>query len=119
MCAPAELVWLSRELGHAVGQVTLHEGKYHQVKKMFSRIGGHVIQLHRNAVGGLDLAALGVSPGEYRKATAVEMEAACAAFPATAAVRDLRAPTSLSELTAVPVTDAAAISAAMGEVAAE
>ena len=45
--------------------VTLHEGRYHQVRRMFAAMGNHVDALHRDKVGGLtlpdDLAA-----GEYR-----------------------------------------------------
>ena len=33
--------------------VCLHEGKYHQVKRMFAAAGNHVEHLHRIAVGGM------------------------------------------------------------------
>ncbi len=35
--------------------VTLHEGKYHQVKRMFAACGRHVERLHRLSMGGLIL----------------------------------------------------------------
>ncbi|MCJ2122246.1 pseudouridine synthase [Methylobacterium sp. J-077] len=35
--------------------VTLTEGRYHQVRRMFAAIGNHVVDLHRDRVGGLDL----------------------------------------------------------------
>lgn len=35
--------------------VTLHEGRYHQVRRMFAAIGNHVTALHRDRVGGLAL----------------------------------------------------------------
>ncbi len=35
--------------------VTLHEGRYHQVRRMFAALGNHVDVLHRDRVGGLDL----------------------------------------------------------------
>lgn len=35
--------------------VTLHEGRYHQVRRMFAAVGNHVVALHRDRVGGLDL----------------------------------------------------------------
>jgi 16S rRNA pseudouridine516 synthase len=45
--------------------VTLTEGRYHQVRRMFAAVGNHVTALHRDRVGGLtlpdDLAA-----GEFR-----------------------------------------------------
>ncbi|WP_372614235.1 pseudouridine synthase, partial [Halomonas sp.] len=31
--------------------LTLHEGKYHQVKRMFTAIGHHVLALHRESIG--------------------------------------------------------------------
>lgn len=45
--------------------VTLREGKYHQIKRMFAACGYHVEALHRLSMGGLALdPALG--PGEYK-----------------------------------------------------
>ncbi|WP_449410970.1 pseudouridine synthase [Methylobacterium komagatae] len=35
--------------------VTLTEGRYHQVRRMFAALGNHVEVLHRDRVGGLDL----------------------------------------------------------------
>lgn len=35
--------------------VTLTEGRYHQVRRMFAALGNHVEALHRDRVGGLDL----------------------------------------------------------------
>lgn len=35
--------------------VRLREGRYHQVKRMFASLGNHVIELHRDAIGGLSL----------------------------------------------------------------
>lgn len=35
--------------------VTLHEGRYHQVRRMFAAVGNHVNALHRDRVGGLAL----------------------------------------------------------------
>lgn len=45
--------------------VTLHEGRYHQVRRMFAALGNHVVALHRDRVGGLTLPA-DLAPGEYR-----------------------------------------------------
>lgn len=35
--------------------LTIHEGKYHQVKRMFAAVGNKVIRLHREKVGVLSL----------------------------------------------------------------
>ncbi|KST57059.1 16S rRNA pseudouridine(516) synthase [Methylobacterium sp. GXS13] len=45
--------------------VTLTEGRYHQVRRMFAAIGNHVVALHRDRVGGLDLPA-DLPAGGYR-----------------------------------------------------
>lgn len=51
-------------------RLTLHEGRYHQVRRMFAAVGNHVESLHRPIVGGL---ALGDLPeGEWRVLTAAE-----------------------------------------------
>jgi len=60
-CAPARLTLLSsRE-----AEVTLTEGRYHQVRRMFAACGATVLALHRTDFGGL---ALGDLPaGEWRE----------------------------------------------------
>jgi 16S rRNA pseudouridine516 synthase len=45
--------------------VTLAEGRYHQVRRMFAALGNHVAVLHRDRVGGLSLPAE-LAPGQYR-----------------------------------------------------
>lgn len=45
--------------------VTLHEGKYHQIKRMFAACGRHVERLHRLSMGGLVLDPT-LAAGEYR-----------------------------------------------------
>lgn len=42
-------------LTHTTARVTLREGRYHQVRRMFAAIGNHVAALHRETVGGLTL----------------------------------------------------------------
>ena len=39
-------------------RLTLHEGRYHQVRRMFAAVGNHVQALHRSRVGGLELSDL-------------------------------------------------------------
>lgn len=48
---PAQLEVLSPTAAH----LTIHEGRYHQVRRMFAAVGNHVEALHRDRVGGLDL----------------------------------------------------------------
>jgi 16S rRNA pseudouridine516 synthase len=45
-------------------RVTLTEGRYHQVRRMFAAVGNHVQALHRSAIGSLELGDL--QPGEWR-----------------------------------------------------
>lgn len=45
--------------------VTLTEGRYHQVRRMFAALGNHVEALHRDRVGGLGLPD-DLSVGEFR-----------------------------------------------------
>ncbi len=54
--------------------VTLTEGRYHQVRRMFAAIGNHVTALHRDRVGGLDLPA-DLAAGAYRVMTAADVAA--------------------------------------------
>jgi 16S rRNA pseudouridine516 synthase len=45
--------------------VTLTEGRYHQVRRMFAAVGNHVVALHRDRVGGLALPD-DLPAGQYR-----------------------------------------------------
>ena len=52
--------------------ITISEGRYHQVKRMFAAVGNHVVTLHRESIGALSLdPALG--PGEFRDLTDAEI----------------------------------------------
>jgi 16S rRNA pseudouridine516 synthase len=51
---PAEL----EVIGSRHVRLTLHEGRYHQVRRMFAAVGNHVETLHRSRVGGLELGDL-------------------------------------------------------------
>ncbi len=46
----------------------IHEGKYHQVKRMFAAAGNHVVALHRESIGSIKLDPK-LAPGEYRALT--------------------------------------------------
>lgn len=52
--------------------LTIHEGRYHQVKRMFAAIGNKVIRLHRERVGSLALDE-SLAEGEYRFLSADEV----------------------------------------------
>ncbi len=54
--------------------LTIHEGRYHQVKRMFAAIGNKVEQLHREQIGDL-LLGDDLAEGEYRVLTAAEIAA--------------------------------------------
>jgi 16S rRNA pseudouridine516 synthase len=57
---PAELETIDARNARLV----LHEGRYHQARRMFAAVGNHVAALHRERIGGL---ALGDLPqGEWR-----------------------------------------------------
>lgn len=58
-----------------LARVTLHEGRYHQVKRMFHRVGCRVTALHREKVGDLALPP-DLKPGEWRAMTREEIELA-------------------------------------------
>lgn len=55
------------------GEITLTEGKYHQIKRMFERAGSEVIYLKRLSFGGVGLDA-SLRPGEWRYLTEDEEE---------------------------------------------
>ena len=54
--------------------LTIHEGKFHQVKRMVKALGGEVTYLKRVVFGGLRLDDLKLKKGESRKITEIEME---------------------------------------------
>jgi len=62
--AQAEARLLRSGAGSAVVELTLHEGRKHQVKRMCEAVGHPVRRLHRSRYAGLDL--LGLEPGACR-----------------------------------------------------
>lgn len=66
---PAKLEILTEH----TGLLTIQEGKYHQVKRMFAAIGCKVIGLKRISMGPLTLDE-SLEPGQYRRLTAEERE---------------------------------------------
>jgi 16S rRNA pseudouridine516 synthase len=70
LCKPAILHATPDRTG---GEITLTEGKYHQIKRMVEALGSHVTALGRVSFAGIPLdPALAV--GEWREATAEEIE---------------------------------------------
>lgn len=49
-------LWVAE--GEKQGYMTLHEGRYHQIRRMFETLGNKVIALHRYQTGGLGLGEL-------------------------------------------------------------
>lgn len=65
--APAKL----EVLGPRQARVTVTEGRYHQVRRMFAAVGNHVEQLHRSRIGGLALGDL--QEGKWRRLTGQDL----------------------------------------------
>ena len=55
-------------------RLSIAEGKYHQVKRMFAALGNHVVSLHRTQVGAIVLDPE-LEPGDYRPLTDAEVAA--------------------------------------------
>lgn len=53
--------------------VVIHEGKYHQIKRMFAALGNRVIELHRVSIGSLSLDE-NLKEGECREITNDELK---------------------------------------------
>lgn len=68
--APADIPQMA-----AVSEITLeiHEGKFHQVKRMFEAVGKEVIYLKRLSMGPLALDEA-LKPGQYRELSATELD---------------------------------------------
>ncbi|MCY1715064.1 pseudouridine synthase [Caproiciproducens galactitolivorans] len=69
-CLPAKLEVLE-EGAHPLVRVKIHEGKFHQVKRMFLARGNEVLKLKRVQIGALTLDAA-LAPGETREMSAEE-----------------------------------------------
>ncbi len=67
---PAELEILSP----TEVRLTIGEGKYHQVKRMFAALGNRVVALHRERIGALVLDPA-LEPGQWRELSDAEAEA--------------------------------------------
>ena len=68
--SPAQL----RILTPTTAEITICEGRYHQIKRMFGFFQNEVIALHRLSIGPLTLDEA-LAPGAYRPLTPVEIQA--------------------------------------------
>lgn len=73
-CRPARLEILSSQIGFSRARLTIREGKFHQVKKMFLAIGVKVTYLKRIGFGPFILEDT-LPTGHYRRLTPSEEEA--------------------------------------------
>ncbi|MDQ0221820.1 pseudouridine synthase [Streptococcus moroccensis] len=71
-CRSAQLQILESRPGYSLATVTLSEGKFHQVKKMFLAVGSKVTSLKRISFGPFELDA-SLEPGQYRPLTQDEL----------------------------------------------
>lgn len=62
-------------------RVTLHEGFFHQVKRMLAQCGATVVALHRERFGSFE--AAGLAPGGMRALSAAERASLCDLLPET------------------------------------
>lgn len=62
--APCKVKVRKKEKDSSIIELTIHEGKNHQVKKMFETIGFKILKLKREKLAFLNLS--GLKPGEYR-----------------------------------------------------
>lgn len=59
-------------LGAKEARVTIYEGRYHQVKRMFHAVGNRVTALHRVSMGDIQLDG-SLQPGAYRQLEKAEI----------------------------------------------
>lgn len=70
--SPAKVHIVKGNQNSTVVEISIHEGKNRQVRKMFSAVGNPVQELSRIAIGSIRLGHL--RPGHYRKLTNEEVE---------------------------------------------
>lgn len=71
-CESSDLIIEGTENGNTVVKVTIHEGKYHQIKKMFLSLNCKVVYLKRISFGKIKLDN-NLKEGEYRPLSEKEM----------------------------------------------
>jgi 16S rRNA pseudouridine516 synthase len=60
-------------IGEREARLTIHEGRYHQIKRMFHRVNNRVTKLHRESIGSLVLPP-DLAPGQWRELTHKELQ---------------------------------------------
>lgn len=70
--SPAKVRVIKQMPRHAVVEISIHEGKNRQVRKMFAAVGNKVQELERVSIGDIILGRL--MSGHYRKLTREEIE---------------------------------------------
>lgn len=70
---PATVLVLDKEIGRVVLQITIHEGRNRQIRKMCEAVGLEVARLKRTSIGPLKLGML--KPGSYRELKPDELRA--------------------------------------------
>ena len=68
----AERIKVNKEKNKTIVKLTIHEGRNHQVKKMFEAINKKVIKLHRDEFAGIS--SKGLYEGQHRKLTFEEVK---------------------------------------------
>ena len=66
---PAQITWLNDTTAH----LTIYEGKYHQVKRMFAAVGNKIVYLKRISMGQLQLDE-SLELGEYKELTESDLQ---------------------------------------------
>lgn len=70
--AKVKLRKVNRDSNTSMVEITIHEGRNHEVKKMFAKVGLEVIKLKRERIAFLNLK--GLESGEYRRLTPKELK---------------------------------------------
>lgn len=70
---PATLLITESSDTHSEALITIHEGKFHQIKRMMAAVGCEVTYLKRLSMGSLVLPEM-MLPGEYRMLTKQELD---------------------------------------------
>lgn len=69
LCQPSKIKWLDDSTAH----LTIYEGKYHQVKRMFVAVGNKITYLKRISMGNLKLDE-SLQLGDYKYLTQTDLE---------------------------------------------
>lgn len=74
LTAPSKVKKIRQSESNSWVEITIHEGRKRQVRRMLEKVGYPVIKLRRIAIGGLKLSDL--KPGEIRRITVEEVKKA-------------------------------------------